>query len=58
LLQQKGVLAIPRSSKEANVQANADVFDIVLSEEEMQAIHGLGSPAGRLVSPSMAPDWD
>ncbi len=58
LLQQKGVLAIPRSSKEANAKANADVFDLVLSEEDMQAIHALGSSAGRLVSPSMAPDWD
>ena len=59
LLQQDRVTAIPRSSREANVEANFAVFDFALSGEEMAEIASLGSSRGRLVSPAgLAPDWD
>jgi len=41
LLQQEGVVAIPRSSTPEHVKANAEVFDFALTDEEMARIHGL-----------------
>lgn len=58
LLQQEGVLAIPRSSKKANVLNNADFFDIQLTQAEMDRISALGSAQGRLVNPSFPVEWD
>jgi 2,5-diketo-D-gluconate reductase B len=58
LLQQDGVTAIPRSSREANVKANLDIFDFELSEAEMASIAALAHPDGRMVRPAVAPDWD
>jgi diketogulonate reductase-like aldo/keto reductase len=58
LLQQDGVTAIPRSSREANVKANLDIFDFELGGDEMAQISALAHPAGRLVQPAVAPDWD
>jgi 2,5-diketo-D-gluconate reductase B len=57
-LVQQGVTAIPRSSREANVAANLDIFDFELSDGEMAAIAGLAHPAGRMVQPANPPDWD
>lgn len=57
-LLQQGVAAIPRSSREANVAANLDVFDFVLSAGEMAEISALARPDGRMVRPAVAPDWD
>jgi diketogulonate reductase-like aldo/keto reductase len=38
---------------------NFDVFDFALSEDEMQAIHALAKPTGRIVNPGhLAPEWD
>ena len=50
--------AIPRSSQEANVEANLAIFDFALSEIEMADITGLARPDGRMVQPAVAPDWD
>ena len=59
LIQQDGVLAIPRSSKEANARTNFEIFDFELSADEMAAIGALARPDGRMVNPaSLAPDWD
>ncbi len=58
LLQQDGVLAIPRTSKESHVQANIAVFDFELTPEEMQEIDALTQENKRLINPSFAPDWD
>ena len=59
LLQQDGVCAIPRSSREANVTANFQVFDFELSPDEMGEIRKLGSRSGRLVQAAgVAPEWD
>lgn len=58
LLQQDGVVAIPRSSKPENISANFDLGPTPLSDEEMRRIHALRSDEGRLIDPSWAPPWD
>jgi diketogulonate reductase-like aldo/keto reductase len=57
-LLQQGVAAIPRSTREANVEANLAVFDFALSDDEMAEISSLARPDGRMVQPAVAPDWD
>jgi diketogulonate reductase-like aldo/keto reductase len=59
LLQQEGVVAIPRSKREEHADANRAIFDFALAETEMAEIHALHSSRGRLINPaSLAPDWD
>lgn len=58
LVQQAGVVAIPRSSNEARIAENLAVFDFALSDEEMSRISALGSPEGRMVNGVFAPVWD
>ena len=58
LVQQPGVIAIPRTSSKARLVENLDVFGFTLSGEEMAAIAGLARPDGRVVPVSWAPDWD
>lgn len=59
LVQQDGVIAIPRTAKEANARSNFEIFDFSLSDDEMTRISALASPRGRLVNPAgMSPDWD
>ena len=57
-LLQQDVIAIPRSSRPEHVDANLEVFDFELSDAEMQRIHGLARPDGRIIDPSFAPAWD
>jgi 2,5-diketo-D-gluconate reductase B len=59
LIQQNGVAAIPRSSREANAKANFEIFDFALSDAEMAEISALARPDGRQIDPvGMAPRWD
>ncbi len=58
LVQQKNVIAIPRSSNEARIAENLAAFDFALTDEEMRRISALGSPEGRLVNGAYAPEWD
>lgn len=58
LVQQEGVIAIPRSSSETRIEANLQVFDFRLADEEMARVAALGSPAGRVVDIAVAPQWD
>lgn len=59
LIQQEGVIAIPRSSKPTNVEGNFALFDFALDETEMAAIGARAKPDGRLVDPAgIAPDWN
>jgi diketogulonate reductase-like aldo/keto reductase len=59
LVQQDGVLAIPRSSREANARSNLEVFDFELTGADMNEISALARPGGRLVDPlRLAPAWD
>lgn len=45
---QQDVIAIPRTAKESRAAENFDVFDFALSAEEMDRIHALARPDGRL----------
>ena len=45
---QQGVVAIPRTAKEARAAENFDIFDFELSADEMARIHALARPEGRL----------
>jgi 2,5-diketo-D-gluconate reductase B len=59
LIQQDGVAAIPRSSREAHARANLEIFDFELSEAEMAEIFALAHSGGRQVDfPGFAPRWD
>ena len=59
LVQQEGVLAIPRSSREANARSNLEIFDFELTDADMNEIFALGSPWGRMSDPLRgAPAWD
>ncbi|SNB52425.1 Aldo/keto reductase [Arboricoccus pini] len=58
LVQQEGVIAIPRSAKEANARRNFEIFDFSLEEEEMQRLFALQNPRGRLVESELSPEWD
>ncbi len=40
-LLQKGVVAIPKSSRKARIEANVEVFDFSLTDEEMEVIDNL-----------------
>ncbi len=57
-VQQSGVAAIPKSSQRTHMFENIHIFDFALSEADMKAISGLATPAGRILSPPAAPDWD
>lgn len=59
LVQQDGVIALSKTVSEDRLRSNFDIFDFVLSETEMQALHALARPDGRIVNPGhLAPDWD
>lgn len=58
LVQQEGVIAIPRSSNEQRIEENLAVFDFTLSPDEMATIDAMGSPQGRVVQIDIAPEWD
>lgn len=58
LIQQDGVCAIPKASSDANIRSNFAIFDFALTLDEMNAIHNLATPNGRLINPEWAPHWD
>ncbi len=45
---QQGVIAIPRTTKVHRAEESFDIFDFALSDEEMDRIHALARPDGRL----------
>lgn len=59
-LQQPGLVTIPKSADAARIRENLDVFDFVLSEEEMAAISALGRTHRQRIANfgGLAPDWD
>lgn len=57
-LVQQGVVAIPRTSKVERLSENIDVFDFMLSEDQMAAVSALGRADGRLTDYGFAPKWD
>jgi diketogulonate reductase-like aldo/keto reductase len=56
--QQPATIAIPKSSHRGRIADNLDIFDFVLSDDEMRRISGLARPDGRLVYPSWRIDFD
>ena len=54
----QGVIAIPRSRREAHADANLDVFDFWLSGEESAEIDRALLGSTRLIDPGFAPAWD
>jgi 2,5-diketo-D-gluconate reductase B len=58
LVQQPGVIAIPKTASEARAAENLDIFDFSLSAAEMARVSGLARPDGRIVDPAGAPAWD
>jgi len=45
---QQDVIAIPRTTKVSRAEESFDIFDFQLSGEEMDRIHALARPDGRL----------
>jgi 2,5-diketo-D-gluconate reductase B len=59
LMQQGNIAAIPRSSNPKHIAESLEVFDFELTAEEMQRIHALKRPDGRIANPKgRAPAWD
>lgn len=58
-VQQGGIAPIPRSSNPKHMAESLQVFDFSLSAEEMNRIHALARPDGRIANPKgRAPAWD
>jgi 2,5-diketo-D-gluconate reductase B len=59
ITQQGAIAPIPRSSNPERISQNLEVFDFELSAAEMQRIHALARPDGRIANPAgRAPAWD
>ena len=54
----QGVIALPRTTREAHADANLDVLDFHLDEAEHAAIDAELPKDRRLIDPSFAPAWD
>ena len=57
-LVQQNACAIPRTSRIERLSENIEIFDFVLSDEEMQTISAMASAKGRLTDFGFAPKWD
>lgn len=57
-LVQQNIAAIPRTTKIERLSENIEIFDFVLSDDEMRQIWALGSAKGRLTDYAFAPKWD
>jgi 2,5-diketo-D-gluconate reductase B len=57
LLDQEGVMVVPKATSRAHLAANLDVFDFHLTDEQRAEIDGLAR-GERLISPGWAPDWE
>jgi 2,5-diketo-D-gluconate reductase B len=58
LVQQDGIIAIPRSSKPENIMSAYNISDFTLTEDEMKLVSNLARPDGRMVDFDFAPNWD
>jgi diketogulonate reductase-like aldo/keto reductase len=57
-LEQKTVIAIPRTSKRERLAENLGSLEFTLTAAEMAEIDELTRPNARIVSPPQAPQWD
>ena len=58
LVQQPGVIAIPRTRNIERAKENLDIFDFELSAADMDRISALHAADGRVVNIAHAPEWD
>jgi 2,5-diketo-D-gluconate reductase B len=59
LVQQGNIAPIPRSANPRHMAESLQIFDFELSGEEMNRIHALARPDGRIANPKgRAPKWD
>ncbi|MHC1547011.1 aldo/keto reductase [Phyllobacterium sp. K27] len=59
LIQEDGVVTLSKTVSEERARNNFEIFDFDLTNEEMQALHALARPDGRIVNPShLALKWD
>jgi diketogulonate reductase-like aldo/keto reductase len=59
LIQQPGVVAIPKSASSDRIRENLDVFGFRLDDTQMSAVSALARPSSRLIgSPVHDPDWE
>jgi len=59
LIQQGNIAPIPRSANSQHMAESLDVFNFTLTDEEMNRIHALKRPDGRIANPAgRAPAWD
>jgi diketogulonate reductase-like aldo/keto reductase len=58
LVQQDGVIAIPKTVTAARIRSNFDISDFELSAAEMEAVFALTKRKTRLVNPAWGPEWD
>jgi diketogulonate reductase-like aldo/keto reductase len=58
LIQQDGVIAIPRTSRKDRLADNLAVFDFELSRAEMERIGALRSDRHLVNEPALVPAWD
>ena len=58
LVEQPGVIAIPRTSNPDHCRQNLEIFDFELTADQRRTVAGLARPDGRQVDPEgLAPDW-
>jgi diketogulonate reductase-like aldo/keto reductase len=56
-LVQRGIGAIPKAARRAQLEENFRIFDFELTDDELERISSLGRNQ-RLVDPGWAPEWD
>jgi len=57
LMQQDGIVAIPKAGSEAHARANLEIFDFALDANDMAAIDALPAHE-RVIDPGWGPAWD
>jgi 2,5-diketo-D-gluconate reductase B len=59
LVQQRGIVALSRTTRIDRLAQNLAVFDFELEGADMAAIHALATTDSRIVDPpGLAPQWD
>ncbi|MDQ0315584.1 aldo/keto reductase [Amorphus orientalis] len=58
LIQQEGVVAIPKTGNPDRLKENLGAYDFELAREEMEELTSLRRPDGRLVRMDVEPEWD
>jgi len=57
LVEQEQVVAIPKASSKEHLEANLDIYDFVLEDDDFYAIDDLDKST-RIINPDFAPEWD